>query len=111
MGLEENMPMSTLAAASPDDDLTLSIEEVAKVLEVSPAAAPIHELLTVDELAVLLRVDRKTVYEAISRQEIPGVRRIGKKTIRISRAAVLDWIEGRATPSAGQGRVLSRRNP
>jgi excisionase family DNA binding protein len=62
----------------------------------------IHPILTVDELAELLRVDRKSVYAAIQRKEIPGVQRIGK-TIRISRDAVLTWIRD------GQSAARSRR--
>jgi excisionase family DNA binding protein len=49
-------------------------------------------VLTVDEVAALLRVNRKTVYEALARGEIPA-RRIGT-TYRISRAAVVDWLRG-----------------
>jgi excisionase family DNA binding protein len=63
---------------------------------------PLPEVLTVDELAALLRVDRKTVYAQIARGEIPGVRRLGK-TIRISRDAVLRWL------AEGQGRVSRSR--
>jgi excisionase family DNA binding protein len=50
------------------------------------------EVLTVDEVAALLRLNRKTVYEALARGEIPA-RRIGT-TYRISRAAVLEWLRG-----------------
>jgi excisionase family DNA binding protein len=52
--------------------------------------------LTVDELAKLLRVNRKTVYEALARGDIPGARRV-RGTYRILRDAVLDWF--------GQSRV------
>jgi excisionase family DNA binding protein len=56
-------------------------------------------VMTVDELAELLRVDRKTAYSAIAQGEIPGVRRIGR-TIRISRDTVLIWLgEGRVSRS------------
>ena len=56
-------------------------------------------VMTVDELAALLRVERKTVYSAIARGEIPGVRRIGR-TLRASRDAVLAWLrEGRVSRS------------
>jgi len=55
-------------------------------------------VLTVEELAEFLRVNHKTVREAIARGEIPGVRRIGT-TIRISREAVVNWM------NSGQGRV------
>jgi excisionase family DNA binding protein len=48
------------------------------------------DVLTVDEAAAFLRVNRKTLYAAIQKGEVPGVVRIGK-TIRLSRAALLDW--------------------
>jgi excisionase family DNA binding protein len=54
-------------------------------------------VLTVDEAAELLRVDRKTVYESIRRGELPGVVRLGR-SIRIGRTALLEFL-------AGQGRV------
>lgn len=47
--------------------------------------------LTVDEAAALLRVDRKTLYEAVRRKQIPGVVRIGR-VIRISRVAFESWL-------------------
>jgi len=60
-------------------------------------------ILTVDELAALLRVNRKTVYEALARGEIPGARRIGGR-YRILRTTVLRWLDdgqGRAPRSRG----------
>jgi excisionase family DNA binding protein len=45
-------------------------------------------VITVDELAVLLRVERKTAYAAVMRGDVPGVRRLGR-CIRISREAVM----------------------
>ncbi len=50
------------------------------------------EVMTVEELAELLRIERKTIYHLIQKGEIPGVRRIGKQ-IRISRSAVLRYLE------------------
>lgn len=58
------------------------------------------EVMTVDETADLLRVNRKTIYDLIARGELPGVRRVGR-SIRISRDAVLDWL--------GQGGVPPTR--
>lgn len=49
------------------------------------------EVLTADEVASLLRVNRKTVYTAFKIGEIPGGRRIGG-TIRFSRARLLQWL-------------------
>jgi excisionase family DNA binding protein len=65
---------------------------------------PPAPILTVDELAVLLRVNRKTLYDALARGEIPGARRIGGR-YRVLRDAVLEWF------ASGQDRVpRSRRN-
>ncbi len=51
------------------------------------------DIMTVKELAKLLRMNVKTVYEAITNGEIPGCKRIGRN-IRISRRTVLDWLNG-----------------
>ena len=67
------------------------------------AVPDLSPIMTVEELADLLRLNRKTVYEAVSRGEIPGVRRIGH-TFRISRDAVMQWL----ARSSGGG---SRRRP
>jgi excisionase family DNA binding protein len=55
--------------------------------------------LTVEEAAELLRVNRKTLYEAIRLKQIPGVARIGN-TLRIRRAALLEWTAGKGRDSA-----------
>ena len=48
------------------------------------------EVLTADEVAEILRVDRKTVYDAAGRGALPH-RRVGKRLV-VSRAALLDWL-------------------
>lgn len=76
-------------------------------LAASPAPANADDpvlprVLTPDELAKMLRVRRRSVYEAISRGDIPGVRRIGRK-VRIDRDSVLAWMadgHGRAPRSS-----------
>jgi excisionase family DNA binding protein len=74
-------------------------------LSESAPCEPLSDVLTVAELARLLRVERKTVYAAIHRGEIPGVRRVGS-LLRASRDTVLAWL------AQGQGRVSrSRRSP
>ena len=65
--------------------------------------ARVGEVLTVEELAGFLRVNHKTVRDAITRGEIPGVRRTGG-AIRMYRAAVVDWV------AAGQGRASGSRS-
>ena len=61
-----------------------------------PLDLPTHEpelpaLLRVEELAGLLRINRKTAYAAVHAGHIPGARRIGR-SIRVSRDAVLEWL-------------------
>jgi len=48
------------------------------------------EVLTVDEAAELLRVDRRTVYSMIKRKKIPA-RRLGR-VIRIPKQKLLTWL-------------------
>ena len=54
-------------------------------------------VLTVDEVAALLRGNRKTIYDLVQRRELPGARKVGR-CICFHRATVLQWL-------AGQGRV------
>lgn len=60
-------------------------------------------ILTVEELARLLRLNRKTVYEAFQRGQIPGGRRIGR-TIRFARAVVLAWLAAGDPPPRARAR-------
>ena len=62
-----------------------------------------EQVLTVDEAARLLRVNRKTLYEAIRAGEVPGVVRLGR-SIRIGREALLRWMEGNGSPALGDDR-------
>jgi hypothetical protein len=57
-----------------------------------------REVLNVDEVADVLRMEERLVYASIKRDEIPGVRRFGKRgIIRISRRVFFDWLHGRAS--------------
>lgn len=55
-----------------------------------PDAKP-KTVLTVDEAAEMLRVDRKTIYRAIEDGEIPGVIRLGR-VIRVCRLTLERWM-------------------
>lgn len=59
-------------------------------------------MLTVEELAELLRVNRKTAYAEIQAGKVPGVHRFGR-TIRVHRGTVLAWLSGQDERST-QGR-------
>lgn len=51
-------------------------------------------LLTVDEMAQILRIGRSSAYELCRQKEFPIVR-IGR-SIRIPRRALYEWIEGQS---------------
>jgi excisionase family DNA binding protein len=58
----------------------------------SPGSNPIPLVLTAEEVAELLRVDKKTVYAAAANGELPGVRRIGSR-LRFYGPALAKWLE------------------
>jgi excisionase family DNA binding protein len=62
------------------------------------AGAELPQVLTVEEVADVMRVDRKTAYAAIAAGEVPGVRRLGR-CIRVSRDVLFRWLaEGEGGP-------------
>jgi excisionase family DNA binding protein len=69
------------------------------------ATNQLPRILKVEELADLLRIDRKTAYAVIAEGGIPGVRRVGR-TIRISRDAVLAWLDSGLGRDRQRGRAL-----
>jgi excisionase family DNA binding protein len=67
------------------------------------SAGFLPSILTVEEVADLMRIDRKTAYAAIASGEVPGVRRIGR-CIRVSRDVLLRWLEQGDPKSVARGR-------
>jgi excisionase family DNA binding protein len=63
-------------------------------------ASPEDNVLTADEVAEILRVDRKTVYEFAGRGELP-CRRLGRR-ILFSRRALMAWLENARPRRAGR---------
>jgi excisionase family DNA binding protein len=61
----------------------------------------VPEFLTVDEAAHLLRVNRKTLYEAIRLGQVPGVARLGR-ILRLRRDMLLTWSLGNGSPALGE---------
>jgi excisionase family DNA binding protein len=62
-----------------------------------PLAIPAHpsalpEILKAEEVASLLRINRKTLYEAVQRDEIPGAFRVGRRCLRFQRDALLAFL-------------------
>lgn len=69
---------------------------------VDPASYDLPRVLTVAELAGLLRIHTNQVYSLLQRGEIPGARRVGG-VYRISRDRVLQWLAdgtGQVEPTA-----------
>ena len=57
------------------------------------------ELLTVEEAGALLRIGRARAYEWAASGQMPGTMRLGR-SIRVSRRALLRWIEEQTNPAA-----------
>ena len=57
-----------------------------------------HLLLTVDEVADLLRTTRKAVYAMAERRQLPGVTRLGRRLL-VRSDLLLDWLGQKRTPS------------
>lgn len=75
--------------------------EAAPISSQDPKPQP--EYLTVDEAAVILRVNRKTLYDGIKLGQVPGVVRIGR-AIRIKRVALVASDSGNGGPALGGGK-------
>lgn len=69
--------------------ITMAVHDDART-EPSEARQDPAEVLTADEVAAMLRLDRKTVYDYAGRGEIP-CRRIGKRML-FSREALALWL-------------------
>lgn len=89
---DESGETADTSSSSGISDLATSIEQVVRAaLRLGGTQEQSKPVLTVDEAARLLDLDRKTVYALIDRKELPGVRRFGK-TFRISREALMTWM-------------------
>jgi excisionase family DNA binding protein len=58
---------------------------------------PIGEMMTADEVAEYLRVNRTMIYRLLKRKELPGFK-IGTD-FRLRRADIDEWINGREKAS------------
>lgn len=59
-----------------------------------------EQLLTIDEVATLLHLTKPTVYSKVSKNELPGVCKQGKR-LYFDRQTIIDWIkQGRKKSNA-----------
>lgn len=67
----------------------------------APPATEPTEVLNAEEVAVFLRVDRKTVYDYANRGQIPH-RRLGRRLL-FSRSALVAWLADAGSRRLGKG--------
>jgi excisionase family DNA binding protein len=67
------------------------------------AEAPTAMLLTVPEVAVVLRTSPKAIYSMIERGQLPGVRRLGRRVL-VGRADLLQFLDHTCTSSPKEKR-------
>jgi excisionase family DNA binding protein len=59
-------------------------------------------LLTVDEVAALLRTTKKGIYAMAERGQLAGVTRIGRRML-VRQDLLLDWLRHKSEPSPSKG--------
>jgi excisionase family DNA binding protein len=69
----------------------------------SRQTATLPTLLTIDDVARVLRTSRGAVYAMAARGQLPGLTRIGRRVL-IRADALLDWLDQKRAPSPDGGR-------
>lgn len=59
---------------------------------------PVPHLLTIDEVAEMLRTTRKAIYALIYKGALPGVIRLSRRLL-VDRANLVDWLDQNRTVS------------
>ena len=72
--------------------LTATIASVATLSSARQDPSQLPMLLTVDEMATLLRTSRKAIYVMAERRQLPGVTRLGRR-ILFRTSVLLDWLD------------------
>lgn len=67
---------------------------------------PLPLLIGVPDAARLLGVSPKTVKRGLASGEIPGIRKLGRRTL-VSRAELEDWV-AKGCPAVGRPRIARR---
>ena len=90
-------PSDNAAADPRPDDAAGGGADPARIAPANASTAasddPRADVCTVAEVARWLGVDRKTIYDAVKRRELP-CGRLGRRVI-LSRAAITAWLGGR----------------
>ncbi len=59
---------------------------------------PFPTLLTMEEVAQVLRTSPRAVYAMVGRKQLPGVIRIGRRVL-VREDALLSWLDQKRVPS------------
>lgn len=83
--------------------LTKEVSELKRLLIEKQEQVPsehLEQLLTIDEVSSLLHIAKPTIYSKISKNELPGVCKQGKR-LYFDRQIIIDWIkQGRKKSNA-----------
>ena len=82
-------------------ELSKEVSELKRLLienREQPTTTRSEHLLTIDEIAELLHLAKPTIYSKVSKNEMPGVCKQGKR-LYFDRQIIIDWIK--------QGRKIS----
>src|SRR4051794_4342875 len=87
-----NVPLISRTYRYQKDILNAGSRATGQITIKGPTMQTPNDVLTVRDLAGLLRIGRNAAYAAIHSNTIPGVVHLGRRTIRISRSAVEQWM-------------------
>ena len=90
---------TSLASTRPTESKADSQRQVGSAAAVS-SLDTLPPLLTVDEVAAVLRTSRKGVYAMAERRQLPGITRIGRRLL-VRRDDLLSWLDERRAASPG----------
>jgi excisionase family DNA binding protein len=91
--------LGTILAAAPTAQAAATTNGHPSALS-TPAADALPLLLTVEEVATLLRTTHRAVYAMAERAQLPGVTRIGRRLL-VRRDDLLSWLDERRAASPG----------
>ena len=78
----------------------LSIDAIIKASQSS--LAPISEIMTIDEVAMLLGLSKATLYRFTHERKIPYYKTAGGRKLYFNRAEIVEWLQENKTETVEQ---------